>query len=856
MDTALRRLPAAVLLFLTVASLILGLACRTKRDDQQQNGQQADNEDLAPVLDALPSFALTDQTGHTFGSNELRGKVWIATFIFTRSRETSPQQMAQMAELQHLLETQATWPGIRLVSITAEPELDTPDVLRAFARQAGADSTHWKFLTGPRDEIWELCKQGFNLPVREEARTEQRPITHTPQFVLVDRENRIRGYYDGITPDGLNELLLNLELVLPELPDPDMAGAVADRVTAEPTQLVLPPENLDLPWLESRRAAQLASAKTFEVFYDFRFEDRREESGIRFRHKIVNNAGKDWMPNHYDHGNGVAVADVDGDGLHDLYFTTQVGGNELWRNLGNGQFENVTEAAGVGLAERISVTASFADIDNDGDPDLYVTSVRGGNTLFENDGAGVFTDISAASGLDYNGHSSAAVFFDYNRDGLLDVFLVNVGIYTRDRLLPVTNGTSPEQEDGRFQFYEGNEDAFIAHLYPERAEQSRLYKNTGGNRFVDVTDDVGLHDESWSGDATPFDVNEDGWPDLYVLNMQGNDEYYENVEGARFVKKSRALFPKTPWGSMSVKVFDYDNDGKMDIYITDMHSDMSEDVGPAREKLKSRMQWPDSLLQTGDQSIFGNAFFHNEGDGTFNEISDQIGAENYWPWGLSVGDLNADGYEDVFVASSMNFPFRYGVNTVLLNNRGKGFLDSEYILGVEPRREGRRLTPWFTLDCSAADRENSYCQGRSGPVLAWAAVGSRSSVIFDLDDDGDLDIVTNDFNSEPMVLVSNLADANDALHFLKVKLTGTTSNRDGLGARVTVRAGGEIYVKVLDGQSGYLSQSVYPLYFGLGDAATVDEIDVLWPSGQRQAVAGPMATNTQIEVTEQVDEDR
>jgi len=199
----------------------------------------------------------------------------------------------------------------------------------------------------------------------------------------------------------------------------------------------------------------------------------------------------------------------------------------------------------------------------------------------------------------------------------------------------------------------------------------------------------------------------------------------------------------------------------------------------------------------------------------------------------------------------MNFPFRYGVNTVLLNNQGEGFLDSEYILGVEPRRGERRLTPWFTLDCSTQDLENLYCRGRSGPVLVWAALGSRSSVIFDLDNDGDLDIVTNDFNSEPLVLISNLTDQNDVLHFLKVKLVGTTSNRDGLGATVKVSAGGNTYVQVHDGQSGYLSQSTYPLYFGLNDAETVDQIEVQWPSGQNQVVSGPIATNTQIEVTEQ-----
>ena len=209
-----------------------------------------------------------------------------------------------------------------------------------------------------------------------------------------------------------------------------------------------------------------------------------------------------------------------------------------------------------------------------------------------------------------------------------------------------------------------------------------------------------MKDESWSGAASPIDVNEDGWLDLYVLNMQGHDQYYENVEGKHFVDKSREVFPKTPWGSMGVKVFDYNNDGKMDLYITDMHSDMSENIGVEREKLKSRMQWSEEFLRSGGNSIFGNAFYRNRGDGHFEEISDQIGAENYWPWGFSVGDLNADGYEDVFIASSMNYPFRYGVNSVLLNNRSERFLDSEFILGVEPRRDGRTAQPWFELDCA------------------------------------------------------------------------------------------------------------------------------------------------------------
>ena len=134
--------------------------------------------------------------------------------------------------------------------------------------------------------------------------------------------------------------------------------------------------------------------------------------------------------------------------------------------------------------------------------------------------------------------------------------------------------------------------------------------------------------------------------------------------------------------------------------------------------------------------------------------------------------------------------------------------------------------------------------------MVWGALGSRSSAIFDLDDDGDLDIVTNDFNSEPTVLISNLSAKKQNLSFLKVELIGTTSNRSGLGAMVKVQVGTQTYTKVHDGQSGYLSQSLYPLYFGLGDAEVVDQIVVRWPSGKEQIVAGPIATNSLVEVRE------
>jgi hypothetical protein len=599
----------------------------------------------------------------------------------------------------------------------------------------------------------------------------------------------------------------------------------------------VPDDLQETSWLQKLRDAQLKAMAGVAAFHDFQLSDRRADSGITFRHRIVDDAGKTYKAAHYDHGNGLAIADVDGDGRTDLYFVNQVGGNQLWRNAGGGKFEDMTAGAGVAVPGKVSVSASFADIDNDGDVDLYVTTVRGGNVLFENDGHGRFRDITAAAGLEYTGHSSAAVFFDYDRDGRVDLLLVNVGRYT-------TESTAGEG----YKYYVAFEDAFAGHLKPARAERSVLYHNEGGNRFVDVSRKAGLFDLSWTGDASTVDVNDDGWPDLYLTNMEGEDQYYENVGGTRFVNRSRQVFPRTSWGSMGIKVFDFDNDGRLDIFVTDMHSDMSQTIGPDKEKLKSEMKWPVSFRGTGKTSIWGNSFFLKRGPGRYTEVSDAIGAENYCPWGPSVGDLNADGYDDVFIASGMNYPERYMTNSVKLNDGGKRFADAEFALGVEPR-SGGVATPFFELDASGRDKGHKDAVGEAGRIAIWGARGSRSAAIVDIDGDGDLDVVTNEFNAAPMVLVSNLTEKT-RVHYVSVRLTGTASNRSALGATARVTAGGATYTKVLDGNTGYLSHGVYPLYFGLGKAETVDSIEVTWPSGKKQAVPAPIKINSVIDVRE------
>ncbi len=609
--------------------------------------------------------------------------------------------------------------------------------------------------------------------------------------------------------------------------------------------------DIDVPWtnksLAARKAQQIEAAKSVQTFHDFQFSNEVARSGITFHTGIVDDTTRFQKATVYDHGTGLVAADVDGDGKIDIFFINQIGGCELWRNLGNGKFENITEKSGTGLKDKICVSACFADVDNDGDPDLFVTTVRTGNVLLENLGGGKFRDVSKDSGLDFVGSSSAAMFFDVDNDGLLDLFVANLGVYTTD-------------EKGRGGYYAAVKDIAMGFAMPEMAGHSFLYRNLGGLKFKEVSHEMNLDIHSWSPDITFCDFNQDGFPDIYVLNMAGANHYYENQGGKSFVDKTSTYFPRTANGSMGVKVFDFNQDGKLDMYVTDMHSDMS----PAQIKASSRnfrldfekakseswcgVGWtPDELRAATNKLIYGNALYVRNENG-FEEISGKANAETFWPWGPSVGDLNADGYEDAFITSGMGFPLRYSINSVLLNDAGKRFVDAEFLTHVEPRAEGVEQD-FFTLDCSGEDKEHALCYHRSGRVMVKGARSSRSAVVVDIDDDGDLDIVTNEYNDLPQVLISNLTSKRQ-IHYLKVKLTGTTSNRDGLGATVQVKAGGRTLTQYNDGKSGYLSQSSLPLYFGLGDSAKVDSIEVTWPSGTQQSVTSGLGVNQQIQVTE------
>ena len=804
-----------------------------------ENNPAVQNMKVAPPIGSVISDDVQQQVESLSTS---RGKLCIISIHSQTEVKSSPIRTS-LVGLHRRLSKEPAAGGIRLLTlVTGNSASELAETLRAERPETSPD---WLV-----EEVTALTLESLSAIDELEGVENLFDAPGESSLVLIDRESRLRGRYSIQEPGEFDRLLSDISFVVPEF-NPESYGYSSSANGEKVTHLAQPPMILDTEWFQDAKLQQQAVVESSTVNLDFQLTDSAGSTGIDLDPQIVDDQRWRLQVNHYDHGNGVSVADVDGDGQLDIYFVTQAGPNALYRNLGGGKFENITQLADVALADRIGVTSSFCDVDNDGDPDLFVTTVRGGNVLFENTGSGRFRDVTVGSGLEYSGHSSSAVFFDFNRDGNVDMFLCNVGTYTTDEYAPLRIDRASKLPSATEQkYYVGMKDAFAGHLKGERSEQSILYQNLGGMKFKDVSVETGLIDLSWTGDASPIDANGDGWLDLYVLSMQGHDEYYENNGGKGFLKKSRDVFPRTAWGAMGIKVFDFDNDGRFDVFVTDMHSDMSEDIGLDRERLKARMQWPESFVQSGNQSIYGNAFYRQTEGGEFEEVSDSVGAENYWPWGLTVADINADGFQDAFLTSSMCFPYRYSANSLMINDGGKRFLDTAFLSGIEPAPPGKQLAEWFELDADGADAEHPICQGRNGRVVVWSARGSRSSVVFDIDDDGDLDIITHEFNTPPRVLISNLANADEPINFVKVKLTGRQSNRDGLGAVVTVVTDQLTQKQQMDGRSGYLSQSLLPLYFGLGDETAVDSIHVAWPSGASQTIKVPVINQETISIKE------
>jgi hypothetical protein len=588
------------------------------------------------------------------------------------------------------------------------------------------------------------------------------------------------------------------------------------------------------PWSAETRTRAMTRGRTG-------FQEMAQAAGINFRMSFLpEEQGENFKINLYDHGCGVAVGDFDGDGLDDIYFVNQLGGNALYRNRGDGAFVDVTQQAGVALSDRICVAATFADYDNSGRQSLFVTSTRGGNVLFKNLGNGTFKDVTREAGLEHVGHSQTAVFFDYDNDGFLDLLVTNSAEWTTDHY----------NTAGRY--YPGV--SGLADLARSKKEFNILYHNNRDGTFTDVTEKAGVQGKGWSGDVTVFDYDEDGYLDVLVTNMFGASTLYHNNRDGTFTDVTAATLGRTSWGAIGSKAFDFDNDGKLDLMIADMHSDMWLPSDPSASmveyiKHNSSKKYPDvvgagrlfdpelankfakhmteQFQIRNSEVIFGNTLFHNLGRGKFEEVSDRAGVETFWPWGIVTGDFDNDGYEDVFLPTGMGYPWFYCPNVLLMNNGNGTFSNRAHAAGIEPPTGG------------------IYLPEKIGNALA--ARSSRCAATADFTGQGRVDIVTNNFNDAPYFFRNNFPSKN----YISFRLRGTRSNRDAIGALARIYMGNEVMVRQVQPAGGYLSQSSKTLHFGLGDRAAIDRVEIRWPSGVNQVLTAP-EINRRHEIEEPV----
>jgi tetratricopeptide (TPR) repeat protein/peroxiredoxin len=547
-----------------------------------------------------------------------------------------------------------------------------------------------------------------------------------------------------------------------------------------------------------------------------------------------------FMPRGMGH-HGISVGDADGDGLDDIYVSQPEGlPNRLFRNRGDGTFEDVTEAAGLAILDRTSQSL-FADVDNDGDQDLILLT-QTGPLLFLNDGTGRFTRQPDAFRFEQplQGSLTSAAMADYDRDGFLDLYLCAYGYFI---------GVSEDKAGPPSPYH----DAL-------NGSPNVLLRNDGHGHFVDVTRAVGLdaHNDRFSFAAAWADYDEDGWPDLLVANDFGRKNLYHHdgmANGqAHFTDVAAEAGVEDYGAGMSAAFVDYDNDGHVDIYTGNMWSATGQRV-TAEPGFKPDA--PADVREIYRRHARGNSLFRNEGHGKFADVTLAAGAEfGRWAWSSDAFDFDNDGWEDLYVVNGMftrdgeepgvdvdSFFWRQVVaQSPLTRTPGT------------PYDDGWRATNRLLVsDGAQAQHERNVLLRNDGhggfdEISGTAGLDvdqdGRAFAVFDYDADGDPDIVLMAPRSSPQLrLYRNdfaTGHASVALH-----LRGTTSNRDAIGARVRVETERSHATRIVMAGSGFLSQHSKTLLFGLGDSQRLERVIVTWPSGLVQTWSG-VPLNSQI----------
>jgi Flp pilus assembly protein TadD/peroxiredoxin len=549
---------------------------------------------------------------------------------------------------------------------------------------------------------------------------------------------------------------------------------------------------------------------------------------------------------------GVSVGDIDGDGLDDIYVSQPAGlPNRLFRNRGDGTFEDVTEAAGVGVLDSTS-EALFADVDNDGDQDLILVT-RTGLLLFLNDGKGHFTNVPDAFRFKRGllGSPTSVTMADYDRDGFLDIYVCTYGYFV---------GASEDKATTPTPYHDA-----------QNGPPNVLLRNDGHGHFDDVTDEVGLgeNNDRFSFAAAWADYDEDGWPDLLVANDFGRKNLYHNEgmkDGKVTFKDVAAKAGVLDYGAgMSAAFFDYDNDGHLDIFTGNMWSAAGQRVTAEPGFM------PDASPEIREiyrRHARGNSLFKNRGDGTFEDVTAKARAGfGRWAWSSDAIDFDNDGFEDLLVMNGMftqdsddlqdidydSFFWRQVVARSPLTKRPGTLYDDGW----------RAINRLLMADGEQARHERKVFlrnDGQGGFDEISGSVGldldqdGRSFAVFDYDQDGRADLVLLAPRSSPQIRLfhNDFAEGNAAL---ALRLTGTRSNRDAVGARVTVETDLGRHTKVVQAGSGFLSQHSKELLFGLGKSARVVKVVVQWPSGLVQTLSD-IPLNRRVVVREGSDEVR
>ena len=543
-----------------------------------------------------------------------------------------------------------------------------------------------------------------------------------------------------------------------------------------------------------------------------------EKAGIAFENNLIFEEDFNIYTyrNFYD-GGGVAVGDLSGNGLPDIYFVNNMGGNHLYFNRGDFQFEDVTNQAGVEGIGDWSTGVSLVDINGNGLLDIYVSnsgvSENRRNELFVNNGDGTFTESAGTYGIDDNGYSIQATFFDYNSDGLLDLYLLN------NANEPITNFDISEE----------------LRLVRDSLGGDKLFKNTGAG-FIDVSADAGIYSSitGFGLSANVSDVDRNGHTDLFVANdfferdflykNTGNGLLTENIDDSTIRSMSAA--------SMGADIADLNNDGWPDIYVLDMLPDddsrtKSVTTFEGFERYQNKIGWGYGHQMTR------NVLNLNQGDFTFREISrlSDVHATD-WSWAALISDYDLNGHNDIFVTNGLvhditdldyladiRSPDR--MRSVMNENEN----DFQAFIDLIPSNPISNFMFSNEGDLTFSDQSESWGMDEPGfsSGAAWA----------DLDGDGALDLIVSQVNGPARIYRNRAGELHPARTWIQVELEGEAPNTQAIGASLQVWAGGDGYwYREHYLQRGFQSSVQPGLHVGLGETATVDSLVLRWPDGR------------------------